>query len=32
MVCGVPGHAIAGEWISLKVDAAATSVGVIKKA
>jgi sulfocyanin len=28
MVCGVPGHAIAGEWISLKVDAAATTVQV----
>lgn len=31
VICGVPGHAIAGEWISLRVDPAATEVGVKKK-
>ena len=31
VICGVPGHAIAGEWISLRVDPAATAVGVKKK-
>lgn len=31
MICGVPGHAIAGEWISLRVDPAATEVSVKKK-
>jgi hypothetical protein len=29
--CGVPGHAIAGEWIGLRVDPAATQVGVKRK-
>ena len=31
ILCGVPGHAIAGEYISLKVDAAATAVSVVSK-
>lgn len=31
VVCGVPGHAIAGEWISLRIDPAATEVGIKKK-
>ncbi len=31
VICGVPGHAIAGEWISLRVDPAATEVGVQRK-
>lgn len=31
VICGVPGHAISGEWISLRVDPAATEVGVKKK-
>ena len=31
VICGVPGHAIAGEWIGLKVDAAATDVSVKRK-
>jgi hypothetical protein len=31
MLCGVPGHALAGEWISLKVDAEATSATVKTK-
>ena len=31
VICGVPGHAIAGEWISLRVDPAATAVGVKRK-
>ena len=31
VLCGVPGHAIAGEWIGLKVDPAATGVGVVRK-
>ena len=31
MLCGVPGHAIAGEWIGLKVDRDATTVGVVLK-
>jgi len=31
VICGVPGHAIAGEWISLRVDPAATEVGVKRK-
>jgi len=31
VLCGVPGHAIAGEWIGLKVDAAATGVSVKRK-
>jgi hypothetical protein len=28
LLCGVPGHAIAGEWIGLRVDAEATTAGV----
>jgi hypothetical protein len=31
MLCGVPGHAIAGEWIGLKVDPEAASAGVKEK-
>jgi uncharacterized cupredoxin-like copper-binding protein len=31
VLCGVPGHAIAGEWIGLKVDPAATGVSVKRK-
>jgi uncharacterized cupredoxin-like copper-binding protein len=31
MLCGVPGHAIGGEWIGLKVDPAATGVSVTRK-
>lgn len=31
MLCGVPGHAIAGEWIGLKVDREATTVSVVRK-
>ena len=31
VLCGVPGHAIAGEWIGLKVDAAASGVSVVRK-
>jgi len=27
MLCGVPGHALRGEWIGLKVDREATGVG-----
>jgi hypothetical protein len=28
LLCGVPGHAIAGEWIGLRVDPEATAAGV----
>jgi hypothetical protein len=28
LLCGVPGHAIAGEWIGLRVDPEATTAGV----
>ena len=28
LLCGVPGHALAGEWIGLKVDAEARTAGV----
>ena len=28
LLCGVPGHALAGEWIGLKVDAEATTATV----
>ena len=28
LLCGVPGHALAGEWIGLKVDAEAKGAGV----
>ena len=31
LLCGVPGHAIAGEWIGLRVDAEATTAGIKKK-
>jgi hypothetical protein len=31
MLCGVPGHAIAGEWIGLKVDREAAAVTVLVK-
>ena len=31
VLCGVPGHAIAGEWIGLKVDPSTTEVGVKRK-
>jgi hypothetical protein len=30
LLCGVPGHAIAGEWIGLRVDPEATTAGVKK--
>jgi hypothetical protein len=30
LMCGVPGHAIAGEWIGLRVDPEATTAGVKK--
>jgi len=31
LMCGVPGHAIAGEWIGLRVDPEATTAGVKEK-
>jgi sulfocyanin SoxE-like protein len=31
LLCGVPGHAIAGEWIGLRVDAEATTAMVKEK-
>jgi hypothetical protein len=31
MLCGVPGHALAGEWIGLKVDAEATTASAKPK-
>jgi hypothetical protein len=31
LLCGVPGHALAGEWIGLRVDAEARTAGVKKK-
>jgi Sulfocyanin (SoxE) domain len=31
LLCGVPGHALAGEWIGLKVDAEATTASVKTK-
>jgi hypothetical protein len=31
LLCGVPGHAIAGEWIGLRVDPDATTAGVKEK-
>jgi hypothetical protein len=31
MLCGVPGHAIAGEFIGLRIDPAATGVAVNRK-
>ena len=32
MLCGVPGHAIRGEWIGLKVDREATMPAVVLRA
>jgi hypothetical protein len=32
LLCGVPGHAIAGEWIGLKVDPDAAVPGAVEKA
>jgi len=32
MLCGVPGHALGGEWISLKVDAEAKTPAIVEKA
>lgn len=32
MLCGVPGHALAGEWIGLRIDPAATGVSIKRKA
>lgn len=31
LLCGVPSHALAGEWIGLKVDAEAKTPGVVVK-
>ncbi len=31
MLCGVPEHAIRGEWIGLKVDRTAVMPGVVEK-
>ena len=31
LLCGVPGHALAGEWIGLKVDGEATTASVKTK-
>jgi hypothetical protein len=31
LLCGVPGHAIKGEWIGLKVDADATAPSLVAK-
>jgi hypothetical protein len=31
MLCGVPGHALQGEWIGLKVDREAVTAGVVVK-
>jgi len=31
LLCGVPGHAIRGEWIGLKVDREARTAGVVVK-
>lgn len=31
ILCGVPSHAIRGEWIGLKVDPAATSASVVTR-
>lgn len=32
LLCGVPGHALAGEWIGLRVDPAAATAGMKLKA
>jgi hypothetical protein len=31
MLCGVPDHAVRGEWIGLKVDREATAPMVVEK-
>jgi Sulfocyanin (SoxE) domain len=31
LLCGVPGHALQGEWLGLKVDADAKTAGVVVK-
>jgi sulfocyanin SoxE-like protein len=31
MLCGVPGHALGGEWIGLKVDREAKAPGIVEK-
>ena len=31
LLCGVPGHALQGEWLGLKVDAEAKTAGVVLK-
>ena len=31
ILCGVPGHALRGEWIGLKVDREATGVSLVEK-
>ena len=31
LLCGVPGHALQGEWLGLKVDADAKTAGVVLK-
>jgi hypothetical protein len=31
LLCGVPGHAIKGEWIGFKVDGEATTPAVVEK-
>jgi Sulfocyanin (SoxE) domain len=32
ILCGIPGHALAGEWIGLRIDPAATGVSLKRKA
>jgi hypothetical protein len=31
LLCGVPGHALGGEWIGLKVDGEAKTPGIVEK-
>ena len=31
LLCGVPGHALKGEWIGLKVDAEAAAPALVQK-
>jgi uncharacterized cupredoxin-like copper-binding protein len=31
LLCGVPGHALSGEWIGLKVDREAKTPGIVEK-
>ncbi|HEU5153643.1 MAG TPA: sulfocyanin-like copper-binding protein [Gemmatimonadales bacterium] len=31
LLCGVPGHALGGEWIGLKVDAEAKTPGIVER-